>query len=347
MAADVPRSIVAQHSKKFALAWAALACLAVVVGVTLFDLGAGQPIIDEIKAQTQYRIIGPVVDVVRYSVLTPEVLIILGAGLVLQLLLPARPEEHTWSCNLFVDILYMFLSALTYTLLVDFYVSIFAVAHRALFNGFTLFRPDQLPFWAQVVIAFVLYDFLRYVQHVVKHKVPFLWQFHMVHHSQPQLTLFTTYRTHAMDLVVQMTITSIPFLFLGFSKPYIVGLTLFSIYYEQWYHSNVRLNLGPLHYLLITPQSHRIHHSSASEHADKNFGVILSIWDAMFGTRVWDTKVYPTTGVQDPDFPAERRASPLVALAMPIVQSLYPFEVLWKRYFGQAKPARIAGSAAE
>tara|TARA_B100000686_G_scaffold193230_1_gene200052 strand:- start:531 stop:806 length:276 start_codon:yes stop_codon:yes gene_type:complete len=34
----------------------------------------------------------------------------------------------------------------------------------------------------------------------------------------------------------------------------------------------------------MSPAQHHIHHSTAKEHIDKNFGVALSVWDWMYGS---------------------------------------------------------------
>jgi hypothetical protein len=89
------------------------------------------------------------------------------------------------------------------------------------------------------------------------------------------------------------------------------------------YHGNLRTNLGVLRYLLVTPQSHRVHHSTELRHRDRNFGVLFSVWDQLFGTQYRGFDEYPETGVSDPTFPyrtAER--GPVATIA---AQHLHPF----------------------
>ena len=84
-------------------------------------------------------------------------------------------------------------------------------------------------------------------------------------------------------------------------------------------------NLGPLRYVFVTPQSHRIHHANNLEYRDRNFGSIFSIWDFAFSTQVRVYDEYPETGIDDTEFPLETSANPVKLLIMPVVQMVYCF----------------------
>ncbi|NNE09772.1 MAG: sterol desaturase family protein, partial [Gemmatimonadetes bacterium] len=94
---------------------------------------------------------------------------------------------------------------------------------------------------------------------------------------------------------------------------------------------------GPLRYVFVTPQSHRIHHSTREEHLDKNFGVIFSFWDRLFRTQVEDADTYPKTGILDETFPHENTARGFALLTTPIVQHLYPFRAIWRDWRARRK----------
>jgi sterol desaturase/sphingolipid hydroxylase (fatty acid hydroxylase superfamily) len=187
-----------------------------------------------------------------------------------------------------------------------------------------------------VVLAFVIADFLLWFHHYVRHKVPPFWEFHAVHHSQPQLNMFTDSRVHVVDIIIARTIIFVPSLLLGLPAATIIGLETGRAFYARFYHSNIRTNLGPLRFLLVTPQSHRVHHSLAPEHRDKNFGVTLSIWDQMLGTqyRGWDE--YPATGVGDTSFPLERSARPVALVRTYVAQLVYPLRTVSRWVFARA-----------
>ncbi len=101
------------------------------------------------------------------------------------------------------------------------------------------------------------------------------------------------------------------------------------VLYFRLYHANIKTNLGPLKYILVTPQSHRIHHSLERKHWDKNYGFIFTIWDNVFGTQYKNYDEYPDTGVDDLNFPVERSFTCVVKTFF--AQLFYPFQQLLKR----------------
>jgi sterol desaturase/sphingolipid hydroxylase (fatty acid hydroxylase superfamily) len=185
------------------------------------------------------------------------------------------------------------------------------------------------------LFAFLVADFLVWFHHFVRHKVPPFWEFHAVHHSQPQLSMFTDSRVHVVDSLIARTIIFVPSLLLGLAVPTIIGLETGRAFFARFYHSNIRTNLGPLRFLVVTPQSHRVHHSLEPAHRDKNFGVTFSIWDQMFRTqyRGWDE--YPVTGVVDTSFPLERSARPVALARTYVAQLLYPLKTVTRWVFAR------------
>jgi sterol desaturase/sphingolipid hydroxylase (fatty acid hydroxylase superfamily) len=179
---------------------------------------------------------------------------------------------------------------------------------------------------AVFLLAVLVDDFLTWLSHLVRHKVPLFWKFHAVHHSQAELNLFTDARVHPFDRMISATLRFIPFMMLGVDLPFIMAWAVFETVYPKFYHANVRLNFGPLRYILVTPQSHRIHHGRELEYRDKNFGRIFCVWDRLFGTHYSDDFEYPETGVTDPEFPHERAADPQSLFITFLRQLIYPFK---------------------
>ena len=145
------------------------------------------------------------------------------------------------------------------------------------------------------------------------------------------MNLFTDARVHPLDRMVSATLRFIPFMMLGNEIPVIVAWAVFETIYPKFYHANVRLNFGPLRYILVTPQSHRIHHACEDRYRDRNFGFTFSIWDRMFGTQYTDDFDYPDTGVTDPDYPREKLADPRSLLVTFGRQLIYPFQQIFQR----------------
>ena len=104
-------------------------------------------------------------------------------------------------------------------------------------------------------------------------------------------------------------------------------------------HSNIKTNLGPLRFILVTPQSHRVHHSIEPEYFDMNFGVTLCVWDRLFGTHSPRDDVYPATGVPDQSFPLETDR-PLSQLPKTLLGQLsYPFSKAIAKGLGRTHSA--------
>jgi sterol desaturase/sphingolipid hydroxylase (fatty acid hydroxylase superfamily) len=162
---------------------------------------------------------------------------------------------------------------------------------------------------ARVTVGVVVGDFVAWFHHWLRHKVPLFWRFHAVHHSQREMNVFTDQRYHPLEYLVTSSVRALPMFMLGASVPTVVGVSLATEMLTKFYHGNVRTNFGPLRYLLVTPQSHRIHHSIELQHRDTNYGVIFSLWDRLFGTQHPSSDVYPETGVEDRLAPCHLQAA--------------------------------------
>jgi sterol desaturase/sphingolipid hydroxylase (fatty acid hydroxylase superfamily) len=246
--------------------------------------------------------------------------------LLLQRWRPAAPDQPSFAAGLVVDccwfIAFPLLGVWLPTLFEEFLANTFGEQLSALRLGLL----GTLPFAAQLVIVVIAADFLAWFSHVIRHKVPVFWEFHKIHHSQVHLNYFSTMRLHPLDLIVNALIRFLPFSLLGLQMavPAFIGWIAFQRFYEMVVHSNLRTNMGWLRYLLVTPQSHRIHHSMNREHLDSNFGNIFSIWDFLFGTQIRDYTVYPATGVHDRHVPATSSARPGAAVRTFVAELYYP-----------------------
>ncbi|MEG3639068.1 sterol desaturase family protein [Magnetococcus sp. PR-3] len=140
---------------------------------------------------------------------------------------------------------------------------------------------------AAVVLGVVVMDGIIYLQHVMVHAVPMLWRLHQVHHADPAYDVTTGARFHPVEIVLSMGIKFITILWLG---PPAAAVLLFEVILNgmaMFNHGNIRLPLAVdrlLRLLLVTPDVHRVHHSTIPSEANSNFGFNLSIWDRLFGT---------------------------------------------------------------
>lgn len=239
----------------------------------------------------------------------------------------ARSEQGLFPAALLNDFLWFCCAPVMLVLLVLPSEGLVAWVYYDLmgWNRFIVIEP--LPLALQFLLVILASDFLGWLAHFLRHKVSFIWQFHQIHHSQEQLNCFTTARLHPGDFLAVTVVRVLPFTMLDLkvAVPSFVAWTLFARAYEMFTHSNVRTRLGPLRFLLVTPQSHRVHHSSRPEHQDRNFGNVFAFWDILFGTQCWDFEAYPETGVKQASVPAPRTGTLREAVRAWWGQLCYPF----------------------
>jgi sterol desaturase/sphingolipid hydroxylase (fatty acid hydroxylase superfamily) len=141
-----------------------------------------------------------------------------------------------------------------------------------------------LPAIVQLVLLFVLKDFIQWNVHRLLHRSSFLWEFHKVHHSVKQMGFAAHLRYHWMENLVYKSIQYIPLGMIGFGLIDFFMIDLIAIAIGHFNHSNFRLNLGPLKYVFNNPEMHIWHHAKElPEKYGVNFGISLSFWDYLFG----------------------------------------------------------------
>lgn len=142
-----------------------------------------------------------------------------------------------------------------------------------------------LPVWAQLALYLVLRDFVQYWIHRLLHRVPALWRVHQVHHSVREMGFAANLRFHPIESVVYRALEYLPMSLLGFGVRDFFVVHALSLLVGHWNHTNVRLPLGPLRYVLNGPQMHIFHHAKEMPaRYGANFGVVLSVWDWLFGS---------------------------------------------------------------
>ena len=148
------------------------------------------------------------------------------------------------------------------------------------------------------VVLWVADDFTRFLLHRAYHRLPWLWRFHAVHHSATVLTPLTLYRVHSLEMLLNglrslwvAGLVGALFIYLvdGRITPVtLLGANLFSLAFNvagsNLRHSPVWLSFGRFEHCLMSPAQHQIHHSDRAEHVDKNFGVMIPLWDKWFGS---------------------------------------------------------------
>jgi sterol desaturase/sphingolipid hydroxylase (fatty acid hydroxylase superfamily) len=141
--------------------------------------------------------------------------------------------------------------------------------------------------WGSFVTAILLCDLLRYVVHRCKHAVPILWRIHALHHSDPDLDVTTTVRLHPMEYLLNSGVFWLTAILLGMPATILLTYGLASFAIEAIQHGNIRLPDGLERFLqpvLVTVDTHRIHHSVAFAQGSCNYATVFSVWDRLFKT---------------------------------------------------------------
>lgn len=141
------------------------------------------------------------------------------------------------------------------------------------------------PLWAQAVVVVVLLDFVQWNVHILLHRVPWLWRFHMVHHSvrDGEMGWIVSFRFHWVEVVVYQAVQYLPLALMGFAGEALLFHAVLGTVVGHLNHANLDWGHGPWRYVLNSPRMHLWHHD-ADAARPRNFGIIFSAWDWMFGT---------------------------------------------------------------
>jgi sterol desaturase/sphingolipid hydroxylase (fatty acid hydroxylase superfamily) len=201
---------------------------------------------------------------------------------------PRRPAPRTrrWVLNwglILLDSLALRLMAVAVPLLAV------GAALDASQRGVGLLNHISLNGALETLIAILILDFAIWFQHLLTHKIPMLWRLHQVHHSDPEMDVTTAIRFHPFEILLSMV--------LKIGLVYALGASAFSVVLFEvllngtalFNHANIRLPLAldrVLRRVLVTPDMHRVHHSTNRDEHDSNYGFSLAIWDRIFGTYI-------------------------------------------------------------
>jgi sterol desaturase/sphingolipid hydroxylase (fatty acid hydroxylase superfamily) len=259
---------------------------------------------------------------------------LVGASVIiwlLEVIFPWRKNQPLIREHFWLDIFYLFWNYFLFALVAYNALSMVGVQ---LFNDFlSLFgitnlvaiRVASLPGWLQLVIIFVLRDFMQWNIHRLYHHVDWMWEFHKVHHSTRVMGFAALLRFHWMENILYRTLEYIPLAMIGFGISDFFIVHIFTLVTGQLGHANLRIPLGPLRYFLNGPQMHLWHHAKefpASHPHGFNYGITLSVWDFIFRTNYWPSndENLPIGLPDDENFPEDF-----------VGQTVVPF----KRIFGK------------
>lgn len=156
-------------------------------------------------------------------------------------------------------------------------------------RGWGLFNTLDVPAWVAFVVSMLLFDLAIYLQHVMFHAVPGLWRLHRMHHADLDFDATTGLRFHPVEILISMAIKLAVVAALG---PPAAAVLLFEVILNAtalFNHANIDLPRPVdrvLRLTVVTPDMHRVHHSSDPRETNSNYGFNLPWWDRLLGTYV-------------------------------------------------------------
>ncbi len=206
---------------------------------------------------------------------------------------PWRSNQPVFRRDFWLDFFYMFFNFFLFSLIaynaasnvvVHFFNNLLASIG---ITNLVAFNVMQWPLWAHLLVGFIVRDFVQWWTHRLLHTVPWLWEFHKVHHSVKEMGFAAHLRYHWMETVVYRSIEYIPLALIGIGLRDFFIIHIFTLAVGHFNHSNIRVNLGLLKYVFNNPQMHIWHHAKNIPEETPhgvNFGITLSVWDYLFRT---------------------------------------------------------------
>jgi sterol desaturase/sphingolipid hydroxylase (fatty acid hydroxylase superfamily) len=210
---------------------------------------------------------------------------ILVAMFLWELIAPRRPLTTSkmvrWASNLGLVFIDSILARLVFP------TALIGVALLAQQRGWGLLNQFELSALVKIVSSVLILDLAIYLQHLMFHSAPLLWRLHMVHHSDMDIDVTTGVRFHPIEILLSMGIKMVVVILTG-APP--VSVLIFEIILNgtsMFNHGNVRYSQqidGLLRLLVVTPEMHRVHHSTIRWETNSNLGFSFPWWDRLFGT---------------------------------------------------------------
>lgn len=212
---------------------------------------------------------------------------------VLEILLPWRKKQKIIRRDFWLDGFYMFFNFFLFSLIgYNALSNVFVELFNDFLSGFGIdnlvaFEIGSWPKPLQLFTLFIVADFIHWNVHRLLHRVPWLWQFHKLHHSVKEMGFAAHLRFHWMESIVYKSIQYIPLAMIGYSIEDLYTVHVLTVLIGHLNHANVNWDYGPLKYILNNPKMHLWHHVKELPPQFKhglNYGISLSIWDYIFGT---------------------------------------------------------------
>ena len=209
----------------------------------------------------------------------------------LEVVMPWRKNQPIFRKDFWLDGFYMFFNFFLFSIAISGFYKIFEVIFVKVGvtnKSIAFFDLAKLPVWVQLLVFFIILDFVQWFTHSLLHRYRFLWRFHAIHHSVKQMGFAAHLRYHWMENILYKPLKTFAVMLLGGFEPeqaYIVHFIAISIGHLN--HANLKITWGVLKYVLNNPVMHLYHHAYELPKERKrgvNYGISLSLWDYIFKT---------------------------------------------------------------
>jgi sterol desaturase/sphingolipid hydroxylase (fatty acid hydroxylase superfamily) len=193
------------------------------------------------------------------------------------------PRVVRWSNNLALVVIDTVILRLAFPMLAV------GLAGLAQTKGWGLFNVVDVPVWVAVVASILILDLAIYLQHVMFHAVPGLWRLHRMHHADLDFDATTGLRFHPVEIVLSMAIKLAVVGAIGAPPVAVLAFEVILNATALFNHGNIRLPPAVdrvVRLVLVTPDMHRVHHSSDPRETNSNYGFSVPWWDRLLGTYV-------------------------------------------------------------
>lgn len=227
----------------------------------------------------------------------------------LEIIFPWRKNQSIFRKDFGLDAFYMFFNFFLFAIVISGFYKILEVAFIDLgitAKSLALIDFSKWSMWLQLLVFFVVLDFVQWFTHILLHRFSFLWNFHKVHHSVKEMGFAAHLRYHWMENVLYKPLKTFGVMILGGFEPeqaYIVHFIAITIGHLN--HANIKLSWGPLKYILNNPVMHLYHHAHELPEGKYgvNFGISLSLWDFIFKTNY----IPDSSGTIELGFPGDEK----------------------------------------
>jgi sterol desaturase/sphingolipid hydroxylase (fatty acid hydroxylase superfamily) len=202
-----------------------------------------------------------------------------------ELITPRRPLATSKSARWFSNLGLVLIDSVIVRL--AFPAGLAGVAFLAQQRGWGLFNQFELSTLLKIIFSVLILDLAIYLQHVMFHSAPLLWRLHMVHHSDMDIDVTTGVRFHPIEILLSMGIKMVVVVLTGAPPASVLIFEIILNGTSMFNHGNVRYpqQIDPfLRLVVVTPEMHRVHHSTIRWETNSNLGFSFPWWDRLFGT---------------------------------------------------------------